>query len=511
MAKSRLIAWKLDPSGQYSRQVGSKAGKSGQTKFRLGNDLPKAQLAAQKLAMLWDVVSNEHDRVAEFADDDFSTSATDISRASWSIDTLALAEAIRKHHHIIKVGQPAHIEGPSAYAAYIDDLRQRYGHLISIQPLDLEAAQKGRLNHQLVAEHRTRQARTNSRIAEIPLPVGGDGATLYEAIDAYAAHALRATKRESGRVESATAKRLKDSTPDMAVSDFGYSALERLKQYWTARPEAKRRGGKGLGRPISLDTVDGHLSVARRFVRWLDRSDIFKWEIPRHGLDALKVNLQRLATTSEIAQKRHGVAVFNVSHLTTIYTHATDFERLVLLLGLNSAMSHAELTTLRWDEVEADPLTIKRIRHKSGVYGEFELWPETVKAMDWWRKVRPVTGELVMLTGRGQAYTRQRIANAWGVLHKRIQHQGDDAAWWLPFKHLRKTAAQLVRNESDGEIAGVFLSHGKPVATDDLADVYSNRPFPKVAEALKMVRMKLTPMFESIPKAFESTRIGRGE
>lgn len=510
MAKSRLIAWKLDASGQYSRQVGCKPGQSGQTKFRLGNDLPKAQLAAQKLAMLWDVVSGEHGRLTGFEGDDFTAPAPVSTKPSWTLETLALAEAIRKHQHIIKVSQPSHVEGPSAYAAYVDDLRQRYGHLISIQPLDIEAAQAGRLNHQQVAEHRTRQARTNSRIAEIPLPTGGDGATLYEAIDAYAAHALRATKRESGRVESATALRLKDSTPDMELSDFGYSALERLKQYWTARPEAKLSGGKLSGHPISLHTVDGHLSVARRLVRWLDRSDVFKWEIPRHGLDALKVNLQRLATTSEIAQKRHGVAVLDAPHLVTTYTHATDFERLVLLLGLNCAMSHAELITLRWDEVESDPLTIKRIRHKSGVYGEFELWPETIKALDWWRGVRPGTRELVMVTGEGQPYTRQRIANTWTKLHRRIQRQGDDGAWWLPFKHLRKTAAQLVRNESDGEIAGVFLSHGKPVASDDLADVYSNRPFAKVAEALKLVHVKLAPMFESAPKAFDSTRVGRG-
>jgi hypothetical protein len=59
--------------------------------------------------------------------------------------------------------------------------------------------------------------------------------------------------------------------------------------------------------------------------------------------------------------------------------------------------------------------------------------------------------------------------------------------WWLPFKHLRKTAAQLVRNVSDGEIAGTFLSHGTPVASDELADRYSNRPFDRVSKALSLV------------------------
>lgn len=31
--------------------------------------------------------------------------------------------------------------------------------------------------------------------------------------------------------------------------------------------------------------------------------------------------------------------------------------------------------------------------------------------------------------------------------------------------------------------AGVFLSHGHPVATDDLTDIYSNRLFDRVAKA----------------------------
>lgn len=85
-----------------------------------------------------------------------------------------------------------------------------------------------------------------------------------------------------------------------------------------------------------------------------------------------------------------------------------------------------------------------------------------------------------------------------------------EPSWWLPFKHLRKTGAQLVRQASDGEIAGVFLSHGQPVASDELADVYSNRPFARVAEALAKVHAVLAPMFAAAPKAFTVRAIGRG-
>lgn len=85
-----------------------------------------------------------------------------------------------------------------------------------------------------------------------------------------------------------------------------------------------------------------------------------------------------------------------------------------------------------------------------------------------------------MLTDKLKPYTRQRLSNAWRILKNRIEREtGQPVAWWLPFKHLRKTAAQFDHQVSDGEIAGVFLSHGQPVESDALADHYSNRPFPQ--------------------------------
>lgn len=192
-----------------------------------------------------------------------------------------------------------------------------------------------------------------------------------------------------------------------------------------------------------------------------------------------------------------------------VYRHATDFERLLVLLGLNAAMAQAEIQTLRWDEVEGD--AIKRIRRKSGVYAEFSLWPETRAALAWWQRLRRARGELVMVTHNGEPYTRQRISRQWEALRDRIQREGGEApSWWLPFKHLRKTAGQLVRRAADGEIAGVFLSHGRPVPTDDLTDIYTNRPFDKVAKALADAHTLLRSMFEAAPVAFEVAAIGSG-
>jgi len=71
---------------------------------------------------------------------------------------------------------------------------------------------------------------------------------------------------------------------------------------------------------------------------------------------------------------------------------------------------------------------------------------------------------------------------------------------------LRKTAAQLVRNVSDGETAGTFLCHGTPVKTDELSDVYSRRDFSKVFAALANVRKLLEPMFRRADASFSRPR-----
>ena len=77
---------------------------------------------------------------------------------------------------------------------------------------------------------------------------------------------------------------------------------------------------------------------------------------------------------------------------------------------------------------------------------------------------------------------------------------------FFPFKYLRKTAAQLIRNVSDGETAGTFLCHGTPVKTDELSDVYSRRDFTKVFAALANVRKLLEPMFRRVDGSFSRPR-----
>ncbi len=490
-----------DASGQYFRQLGYKHGIAGQPKFRLGKDQKLAELAYHRLTMLWDAVVSDHERRGSTVVEQFVPTGGGGRNTGplWPSDALLVAEAIRKHKHIVRLPPPVNIDGDDAYALYIDHARGLYGQIIAVLPENEESAKAGKESHAHYARHRSRQAGVNSRIAQIPIPAGVVGQTLYAALDAYAEATLARNKKESGRVHAATALRLKSSTPDMDLSEFGYTQIERLAAYWASRPDTRARG-KGLGQPISIGTVNNQLNAANRFIKWLERNPDYTWEPPKFVEDALKVDLKQLRTDEEISSLRHGVETFTVEQLAIMYRHATEIDRLLILLGLNAAMSHAEMMSLRWDEVEGDPPTIKRVRRKSGVYGEVALWPETWAAIQSIRTQSTTVSPLVLVDPGGTPYNRERITYCWKTLRNRINREADEpVAWWLSFKYLRKTAAQLIRNESDGEIAGVFLSHGKPVASDELADLYSNRPFHRVAEALGKVRKRLEPMLATEP------------
>jgi len=92
---------------------------------------------------------------------------------------------------------------------------------------------------------------------------------------------------------------------------------------------------------------------------------------------------------------------------------------------------------------------------------------------------------LVKQTANGNRASR--IANLWNADLTRRIRKDKSGFRALSFNKLRKTAGNMIRDLSDGEVAGVFLCHGEPVRTDTLIDIYTNRPFAKVFKAIRLV------------------------
>ncbi|MEM8738285.1 MAG: helix-turn-helix domain-containing protein [Planctomycetota bacterium] len=501
--------------GTYRRTLGkfiNTKGKIAPKKFMLGRDRRKAEAANARLELLWDVVEEHHATRAAARPAYLEPAQHDTPL--WAGTELEIAEAVRLGQQVIQVGiENENTHTAAGYASRLHWLNQTYGHVIRFVPALPDEMEAGQQRHQQVAAHRIQQATHNAAIAKAPIPTPANTTTLYEAIDAYADHAERQAStprmKEKARDE---AQRMKQATPDMPLELFGFDAIQRIGDHWRSRPNSRRKG-KGAG-PIAIATVTNQCKAAKRFVRWMDRSDTFDWERPRDFEFALVVNEKRLRTEDERAALAQGPKVWTDDELIALYRNATDRERALILMGLNFGFAQAEIITLRTREiVTTGPAPIlKRLRHKTEVYVEIEVWPETMQAIAWLEAEHKRHGHdadgLVWITEKGKRPTGQHIANAWAKLMKRTQQNNPDFAATYSFKHLRKTAGQLVREVSDGETAGVFLAHGQPVSSDGLLDAYTRRVFERVFQANAAVRERLAVMFAAAPDAFAAPRTG---
>lgn len=500
-------------NGTYRRTLGkfiNTKGKLAPRKFMLGRDRRKAEAANARLELLWSVVEEHHAMHAKARP--AYLPAPEHDTPLWAGLEAQIAEAIRIGQQVIQVGiDDERTHTPAGYASRLHWLNDTYGHLIRFVPALPEEHAQGQEVHQQAAAHRIRQATHNAAIAEAPIPTPGNQQTLYAAIDAYADHAERqATTDRMRKKNRDDAERIKQATPDMPLDLFGFDALQRIGDHWRSRPMSKHQG-KGAG-PIAIATVVNQCKIAKRFARWLDRSDSWQWDRPKDFEVALAVNEKRLRTEEERAQLAKGPDTWTTDELVVLYRNATDRERALMLLGLNFGFAQAEIITLREDEIDTTgprPM-LKRIRHKTEIYMEAEAWPETIQAIQWiaaeHKRLGHDPGGMVWLTERGKRPDRQHLANHWAKLLARTAKNEPDFTRNLSFKYLRKTAGQLVREASDGETAGVFLAHATPVVSDNLLDTYTRRVFDRVFAANQAAREELAGMFAAAPDAFTTPR-----
>jgi hypothetical protein len=198
------------------------------------------------------------------------------------------------------------------------------------------------------------------------------------------------------------------------------------------------------------------------------------------------------------------VATYTKEELRVLWEYGTDTTRLLMALALNCGFGIAEIGSLKAEQVRGDH--IERLRTKTFVYGEWRLWPVTQELL---ARVKPNGTPWLLVTSKGKQlieatknnFRGAYIPNRWHHLLARVREDQPDFRR-LSFNKLRKTAGNLIREVADGEIAGIFLSHGQAVKDDQL-EAYTNRPFDKVWEAQDKVWELLKDIFvgDAVPKA----------
>jgi hypothetical protein len=351
-------------------------------------------------------------------------------------------------------------------------------------------------------------------------------ASLHQALNAYQRHLEKDYFDPEldhvspwGKTQMRQVKNLKKHHDNVLLARLDADAVNELVGYWRRRPCKI-----GTKEPMTAKSASNFLGTLIRFFKWLDESSQFDWKKP-FAFNDINTRVRRLA--SDHAKKSlEQVDTFSLEELRLLMRYGQPFERLLLLLALNCGFGRAEIASLLVGEVylfqahskreqeildyktTPDDSFIKRIRRKSGVYGEHILFPLTVEGVQWALEHRqgfPGFGPdaRLVVSQKGTALDRptksnnanQTIPNHFDRLITRIKEDGNEIRK-LSFGKLRKTATDLIKRFSDGEIAGVFDCHGSPVKTDSLSDQYSNRPFGRVFKAIRDVEDYLAPVFE---------------
>jgi hypothetical protein len=521
-----------DARGNYRRDLGWKLGDDGkvrQHKFYLGRDEREATVRYLKLGDCWAAVEKRWQ----------ARRATD--RPLWDSVTLPIAMCVsrgddecvldpadhfRSSARVVNVEGvdgpvaenmvPAELVDPEALLSWFGRLQTDFGGII---PLRLAGREE--------AAARVRDtARTFRGMAERAERLARGPQMLHAALSAFADALRKKYLDADGRPSEYAVScgnqigTIRSHVENMPLDAFGLTQIEGLVDYWRNRPLV--RGG----RKCSVDTAKNHIKRVRAFVRWLHKSPAFDW---RKHADYEVTPVRVPMTAAELADKfgPRQVDTYTVDELAVLWRYAVPRERLLMAVALNCGFGQRELGTLQTREVFLDQphghypglvgSFIKKVRVKSIVYGEWRLWPETVNGLEWYARSRAATGETALLVNdKGRPLVSRTkgnnrngaIANAWQRLHARVARDRPDFRP-LSFNKLRKTAYDLVRAASSGEVAGVFLCHGQPVRSDTLADVYGNRPFNRVFDALALVRERLAPVFATVADPFPA-EAGKG-
>jgi len=224
------------------------------------------------------------------------------------------------------------------------------------------------------------------------------------------------------------------------------------------------------------------------------------------------------------------IDTYTPSQLAEIIKECDDFQKSIILLCLNCSFAHSEVGRVTFDRFifdaphpYAETLGINSSnqdswlhfnRPKTGVYGEWYLWPETVRYVKLAiERSQKLESNLICVNGRGNPMYNeswkapQSAINTWwngkatkstrkiGVVTK-VGRRIDNFPRY-PFKSIRKTVSNELRKKFGGEVASLMLCHGNPT-NDDLLNIYADRPFGLLHDALRKIHSLYEPVFKEL-------------
>lgn len=226
-------------SGKWQRTIGkfiNAKGKLAPKKFYLGRDKDHAEVANLRLEKLWARVVEQHaedreaarQRLAQLEASGAQVALTEGAYQPASIDlldeavppeprwdkfSLAVADAIRKNEPLPVAADEG--DEASEYTKVFQQIKEAYPD-VDVQPEGVDALGallKGRQHYAMMADYASKQYREYAKLANVQVAEPGQ-ASLYEALDTYAAHVEKTKRGETAKVHARYVRRLKQSAKD---------------------------------------------------------------------------------------------------------------------------------------------------------------------------------------------------------------------------------------------------------------------------------------------------------
>lgn len=358
----------------------------------------------------------------------------------------------------------------------------------------------------------------------VPKPVAS--LTLHDAIDVYTKQVCAGgALSESGRMRRQATisglverlKSLKRYAPNLDLGTATYDELELVVAKLAARPLSVT-----TEKPISAVFASSMISALRGILDWLEATA--RWENgPRRWMRLFRGKTVRALTTrQEMSEQQQKRAHFSVQDLRPIYHAASDTHRLLILCALNIGATQMDLATLRWSEIKDG--TIRRMREKTGIFGKWKTWPETARLLLLWQHAI-ASGEVLTLAGSAasidpkelvfinrcgnplvhfnqKGMRNDTITCKWRALMRRLETHFPGFEG-LPFKALRKTGSQWVRDIGQSEeLTQAYLSHAEQSVSGRHYNRRSDATWAKLDEVMDRVyQEKIKPIIEGAPAA----------
>jgi len=490
MAKT-ILSWN-EKAQQFQREIGKRPNNGRPHRFYLTADERAAVANVVRLEGVWQGVE---DRWNDLNAEGMADTATPV----WDETTLQIGTAVGKGLFYIDLDPPDEVKDDDDLATWIADLRHYFPQIqVRLTP-EVAAAAKGGAKERLdlaakeAEEEQSRHRKTMRELRDYAETHEGKirtQETLHDALDAYVEwlhqehRDVEGATTDTGIKQGERAIRVKKHVKDMQLSDFGLDEIHALFEYWRKRPKQVNEQ-KSNGKPFSHSLCKHTITLMKHFLRWLHRDKSMPWKKPAD------LDLSERVKIVKDTERKFKAETYTLDEVKTLWSYATAFERKLLLFALNFGASISENATFDWKHVDGD--FVKRLRPKTKVYGEFKIWPLSAQAMG----QRKAEGHVLLngignpLHSRVKGKQSRQIKNAWDRLLVRVKKHHTDFKK-MGFHGMRRTAIQFIRNESDGETAGVFACHGKPVPQDAQLGLYSNPVFTRIVEAQEKVWAKLS-------------------